>query len=226
MLEIIGFDIEGCLVAQAAGANRIELCADPHLGGTSPSESFIRAAVAQLDIPVYVMVRPRGGNFCYTAGEVEEMKETISLCKSIGCAGVVFGILTPSANINIEHCAQLVSLAQPMGVTFHRAFDVVNQPLVALEQIIELGFERILTSGQKPTALEGADLIRQCIEVADNRIVIMPGSGVTSDNLLKIRALTGTTEFHSSAKMSDPITGLYAGVYETEVQKMYQLLMT
>jgi copper homeostasis protein len=220
MLEIIGFDLAGCLAAEAAGADRIELCADPHLGGTTPSEALIREAVARLRIPVYVMVRPRGGDFCYSETEIAQMSDTIRFCKSVGCEGVVFGVLTPSANIHQEHCARLIALAQPMGVTFHRAFDVVKEPFEALEQIISLGFERILTSGQKPTALEGAELIRRCIEQAQGRIIIMPGSGVTAANILHIKELTGATEFHSSAKLSDAVTGAYAGVDVREARDM------
>jgi copper homeostasis protein len=219
-LEIIGFDILGCHVAQAAGADRIELCARPDLGGTTPSQALIAQAVAEMLIPVYVMIRPRGGDFCYSDAEYEEMKESVIYCKSIGCQGVVFGVLTDLARIDTARCAPLVALAQPMGCTFHRAFDVVAEPDVALEQVIELGFERILTSGQEPTALAGAQSIAAWIKQAAGRISIMPGSGITATNIAQIRALTKATEYHASAKRVDASTGAYVGVDGEEVRVM------
>jgi copper homeostasis protein len=219
-LEIIGFDILGCRIAHAAGADRIELCASPDLGGTTPNQVLIAQAMAEMQIPVYVMIRPRGGDFCYSEAEFEEMKESIIYCKSIGCQGVVFGLLTPTGHMDVNRCAELIALAQPMGCTFHRAFDVVAEPDVALEQVIELGFERILTSGQEPTALAGAQSIAAWIEQAAGRISIMPGSGITATNIAQIRSLTKATEYHASAKRVDASTGAYVGVDGEEVRVM------
>jgi copper homeostasis protein len=224
MLEIIGFDIEGCRIAQNAGAQRIELCASPALGGTTPSRTLIQQAQLELNIPMVVMVRPRGGDFVYHASEFIEMQDTIAYCKSIGCAGVVFGILDAQNQLDIDRNRQLVQRAQPMQTVFHRAFDQVNEPLFALEQIIRLGFTRILTSGQEPTALEGAALIQACIGQAARRITVMPGSGVTSHNILTIKALTGAQEFHASGKLTDAATGKYLGVDVEEVVGMARLL--
>ncbi len=223
MLEIIGFDLAGALAAQQAGAQRIELCAEPSLGGTTPARQLITEAVCRLDIPVYVMVRPRGGDFVYSDAEFEVMQDTIRFCKSVGCQGVVFGVLSPSANVDLERCAVLRSLAQPMSATFHRAFDAVANPLEALEQIIDLNFERILTSGQAPTAPQGLALIRQCVKQAGGRIIIMPGSGVTATTLPQVHTQTCAREFHSSAKLADA-KGNYLGVNTKEVNLMASYL--
>ena len=199
-LEIIGFNIESCITAQAAGANRIELCDNAAEGGTTASHGFIKAARKVLKIELYPIIRPRGGDFLYSDEEFEIMKTDVQLCKQLGCDGVVIGMLNKDGSIDKKRSAHLVSLAYPLGVTFHRAFDRCNDPLKGLEDIIDIGCERILTSGQQPTANEGIDLIKQLIEQADERIIIMPGSGVRSNNIKEIAAQTGATEFHSSAK--------------------------
>jgi copper homeostasis protein len=199
-LEIIGFNIESCLIAQASGANRIELCDNPGDGGTTASYGFIKAARKALQIDLYPIIRPRGGDFLYSDEEFEIMQTDVQLCKEIGCDGVVIGMLNKDGSIDKKRCSKLVSLAYPLGVTFHRAFERCSNPFEALEDIIEIGCERILTSGQQPTAPEGADLINQLIRQAENRIIIMPGSGVRSNNIIEIARQTGAVEFHSSAK--------------------------
>jgi copper homeostasis protein len=199
-LEIIGFNIESCLIAQAAGAHRIELCDNPGDGGTTASYGFIKAARKALQIDLYPIIRPRGGDFLYNDHEFEIMQTDVQLCKEIGCNGVVIGMLNKDGSIDKKRCSKLVSLAYPLGVTFHRAFERSSNPFEALEDIIELGCERILTSGQQPTAAEGANLINQLIRQADERIIIMPGSGVRSSNIIDIAQQTGAVEFHSSAK--------------------------
>jgi copper homeostasis protein len=200
MLEIIGFTIEGCVNAQAAGAGRIELCDNAADGGTTPSYGFIKAARKLLNIPLYAMIRPRGGDFLYSDEEFDMMQADIRLCKQLGCDGVVFGLLMADGQIDKERTTRLVELAYPLGVTFHRAFDKCREPLQALEDIIATGCERILTSGQQPTASEGMALIQQLIEQADQRITIMPGSGVNSNNIAMLAQKTGAVEFHSSAR--------------------------
>ena len=199
-LEIIGFNIESCLIAQASGANRIELCDNPAEGGTTASCGFIKAARKALQIELYPIIRPRGGDFLYSDEEFGIMQTDVQLCKELGCDGVVIGMLKTDGSIDKKRCSKLVSIAYPMGVTFHRAFERCSNPFEALEDIIETGCERILTSGQQPTAAEGADLINQLIRQAKDRIIIMPGSGVRSSNIIDIAGQTGAGEFHSSAK--------------------------
>ncbi len=201
-LEIIGFNIESCIIAQSSGANRIELCDGPAEGGTTPSYGFIKAARKKLHIELYPIIRPRGGDFLYSEDEFQIMKNDIKLCKELGCDGIVIGILKADGTVDKERCNQLVDLAYPLGVTFHRAFDRTVDPLKALEDIIEIGCERILTSGQQPNAADGAALISQLIKQADERIIIMPGSGIRSDNIVSIATQTGATEFHSSARIA------------------------
>ena len=201
ILEIIGFNIESCRIAQAAGAHRIELCDNPLEGGSTPSYGFLKAARHLLHIQLYPMVHPRGGDFFYTPAEFEIIRTDIKICKELGCDGVVIGILNADGSIDKKRMQELVSLSYPMGVTFHRAFDRCANPFEAMENIIEIRCERILTSGQHPTALEGATLINELIRQADERIIIMPGSGVRSSNIIELAEKTGATEFHTSARI-------------------------
>ena len=201
-LEVIGFNIESCILAQSAGADRIELCDNPGEGGTTPSYGFIKAAREKLLIELYPIIRPRGGDFLYTDAEFEVMRTDVKICKELGCDGVVMGILNSDGSVDKDRCRQLVALAYPMGVTFHRAFDRVANTSQALEVIIEIGCERILTSGLQPTALEGAETIAALIKQAAERIIIMPGSGVRSENIIELVKKTGAVEFHTSARMN------------------------
>ena len=199
-LEVIAFNIESCELAQQSGAHRIELCDNPGEGGTTPSIGMIKAARKKVDIELFPIIRPRGGDFLYTNDEFEIMKEDILQCKKIGCDGVVIGLLNADGNVDKTRTSQLVNLAYPMSVTFHRAFDRAVDPFKAMEDIIECGCERILTSGQQPTALEGIELISTLIKKAEERIIIMPGSGLRSDNIISIAQQSGAIEFHSSAR--------------------------
>jgi copper homeostasis protein len=199
-LEVIAFTIESCIAAQSAGAHRIELCDNPGDGGTTPSYGFIKAAREKVSIELYPIIRPRGGDFLYSDTEFEIMKTDIKLCKQLGCDGVVIGMLHADGSVDKERCKQLVELAYPMGVTFHRAFDRTNNAVKALEDIIEIGCERILTSGLLPNAVDGAATIAQLIKQADERIIIMPGSGVRADNIIELARQTGAVEFHTSAR--------------------------
>lgn len=200
-LEIIGFNIESCIAAQEAGASRIELCDNPTEGGTTPSYGFIKAAREKLSIDLYVMIRPRGGDFLYSDAEFEIMMQDIGMCKNLGCDGVVLGILTPGGNVDKKRCRQLIEYAYPLGVTFHRAFDRAKDPLQSMEDVIEIGCERILTSGLRLKAIDGIALLKKLIQQADDRIIIMPGSGVNADNIMQIAESTGAVEFHSSASI-------------------------
>jgi copper homeostasis protein len=200
LLEVIAFDLVSCAVAANAGAHRIELCANPPEGGTTPSLGMMKLARQITPLPLFPIIRPRGGDFLYTEDEFACMQRDIQMAKQIGCDGVVLGMLKSDGNIDRERTARLVDLAYPMEVTFHRAFDRARDPQEALETIIQIGCTRVLTSGQHPTALEGSEIIRQLIEAADERIIIMPGSGVRSSNLESLHEQTGATEFHSSAR--------------------------
>ncbi len=200
-LEIIAFNIESCVIAQASGASRIELCDNPGDGGTTPSYGFIKAAREKLQIELYAMIRPRGGDFFYSDEEFEIMKADIKNHQQLGCDGVVIGLLNKDGSVDKERSKILVELAYPMGVTFQRAFDRVKDPFKALEDVIETGCERILTSGLVPNCLDGVPLIGQLIQQANERIVIMPGSGLRSSNVIEVAKNTGAKEFHTSARI-------------------------
>ena len=203
-LEIIGYNLESCRLAQEAGATRIELCSSAAEGGTTPSYGCISNARRLLHIPLFPMIRPRGGDFVYSADEFTAMAEDIMVCRRLGCDGVVLGLLQADGRIDKERTNRLVEMAYPMEVTFHRAFDRCINPLEALEDIIEAGCDRLLTSGQQATAEEGIDLISRLAKQAAGRIIIMPGSGVRNDNIQSLAETTGLTEFHSSALQSAP----------------------
>jgi copper homeostasis protein len=200
-LEICCFNIQSALVAQLAGANRAELCADPGDGGTTPSLGVIKTVREKLHIKLYPIIRPRGGDFLFDKEDFEVMMNDVVLCKQIGCDGVVIGLLNEDGTIDKKRTSKLVELAYPLGVTFHRAFDRAINPHEALEDIIDCGCERILTSGQQPTAIEGASLINELIKQADNRIIIMPGSGIRASNIIDIAQQTNAEEFHTSARI-------------------------
>ena len=198
LLEIACFNLESCLNAQKAGANRIELCENYSVGGITPPKKLILEARKQLQIDLFVMIRPRKGNFNYSEAEFNQMKEQIQFCKQNNCEGIVFGIVTSENKVDTGRCKELVDLAKPIQSTFHRAFDEVENSEQALEDIIECGFSRILTAGKEKTAVEGSSTITHLIQKAKNRIIIIPGGGVRSSNLSQLKT-TGATEFHSAA---------------------------
>ncbi|WP_249219566.1 copper homeostasis protein CutC [Chitinophaga sp. HK235] len=200
VLEICAGSVASCIAAEEGGANRIELCDNLLEGGTTPSYATIAIAREKVKIDLYPIIRPRGGDFLYSDLEFEVMKKDIELCKQLGCNGVVIGILTPDGRIDKRRCKELVDLAWPMGVTFHRAFDMTDNPFEALEDIIEIGCERILTSGARNTAVEGASLLKDLVERANDRIIIMAGSGVRANNIAQLIKTTGVMEYHTSAK--------------------------
>ena len=208
-LEVIGFDLESCVIAQACGADRIELCANPHDGGTTPSAGTIAAARRRTSIQLFPMIRPRGGDFLYTGPEYEAMVIDVEQCGELGCDGVVIGMLLADGRVDADRCAELIRLAGSMEVTFHRAFDRVKDPLAELESIIELGCTRILTSGLHPNVELGKTMLRTLVDAAGSRITIMAGSGLRSTNIIDIARFTGATAFHSSARMTHPSAMLY-----------------
>jgi len=209
-LEICANSSCSALQAQLGGASRVELCQNLENGGTTPSHGQIKRTRELLQIGVHVLVRPRGGDFVYTDEEFEEMKADVQYCREIGCDGVVVGMLHPDGRVDRLRCGQLLALARPMTVTFHRAFDRSRDAEEALEDVIALGFDRILTSGLRNTAEEGKQLLRTLVERANGRIEIMPGAGVDASNAGDILRCTGATSIHSSAKTSLPSSMVYA----------------
>jgi copper homeostasis protein len=199
ILEVVVYTIDAALKAQEGGADRIELCDNPGEGGTTPSAGVIQQVKTLLNIPVFVMIRPRGGDFCYSDNEFESMKHDISFCKSLNIPGVVFGMLTSDGEIDKVRCAELIKLARPMQVTCHRAFDMTKDPYQSLEDCIALGFNRILTSGHELKAEMGIACIAQLVAQAKGRISIMPGSGVNEQNVAKIISTTKVKEVHFGA---------------------------
>ncbi|ORX89183.1 copper homeostasis protein cutC [Basidiobolus meristosporus CBS 931.73] len=196
--------------ADKAGACRVELCDNLVEGGTTPSAAMIELVKSRIKTPVMVMIRPRGGDFCYDEDEFWIMKRDIELCKQWGVYGVVFGILTEDGFVDVPRCKELVELAKPMKVTFHRAFDMANDPYRALEDVISIGgIERILTSGQEKSVLEGSECIAELVKRAGDRIIIMPGGGVTERNIQRILRLTNVQEIHISASSSRPSQMVY-----------------
>lgn len=201
IIEICANSAQSCVEAEAGGAKRVELCAAIPEGGTTPSYGEIKTAQALTStIDINIIIRPRGGDFLYTPAEVQSMLYDIEMAKQLKVHGVVFGCLTKEGDIDVELLNKLVAAAKPLSVTFHRAFDVCRDPFTALEQIIEAGCDRILTSGQQPDAVKGIPLIAELVKRAGGRIIIMPGSGVRENNIARIEAETGAKEFHTSAR--------------------------
>ncbi len=200
VLEIAAFSIEAALNALAAGADRIEFCENPMEGGTTPSYGSLLLLSQLTKQPVFPIIRPRGGDFLYTDREFQVMQNDLMACKQLGFKGAVIGLLKADGHIDTKRTAALVEAAGSMEISFHRAFDRCKDPFVALEQLIDLGCKRILTSGQVPNVGNAIPLIQSLIERANNRIVILPGSGVRADNIAKIVTATGAKEMHSSAR--------------------------
>lgn len=205
LFEVCANGVESCLAAQAAGADRVELCASMPEGGTTPSYGEIKVTRQLLTTTrLHVIIRPRGGDFCYTDLEAERMIEDIRMCRELGVDGVVFGCLTQEGDIDQVLCQRLMQECQGLSVTFHRAFDCARHPEEAMEQIIALGFNRILTSGQQPKAIDGTDLLRRLNEQADDRIILLAGSGIDETNIDHIQQVTGIHEFHFSVREPRP----------------------
>ena len=199
-MEICCYSVESAITAKKAGADRIELCDNYSEGGTTPSFAAIQYSVDKLKIPVNVIVRPRGGDFLYSDVEYETIKQDVLAIKKQNANGIVIGFLTADGEVDFEKTREIVDLAKPMEITFHRAFDMCKDPLKVLGQLKEMRITRILTSGAKNTATEGIDLLTELVEKAGDEIIIMPGSGVNGNTLGKLIQKTKAVEFHSSAK--------------------------
>lgn len=200
IIEIATNDYISAMAAVKGGADRIELCSALSEGGLTPSFGVIEKCKTDFDVPIFPIVRPRAGDFLFTQDEFKLMQKDALTCKQLGCEGIVIGFLQKDGNIDKERTSIITELVYPLQVTFHRAFDRCRDPFEGLEDIIASGCSRILTSAQKLKAIEGTDLIRQLIEAAKGRIIIMPGSGVRKENIKELAEKTGATEFHSSLK--------------------------
>jgi copper homeostasis protein len=199
VFEVCVDSVSSARAAEAGGADRIELCAALGEGGLTPTEGLMEVVRAQVRLPLAVMLRPRAGDFCYDDDEFEVLRRDLARLKRLGADLVVFGLLNPDGSVARERTAQLIAEARPLPVTFHRAFDVARDPREALETLIELGVERVLTSGQEKSVLEGLEIITDLIRQAGDRLIVVPGGGISERNLPRILRECGAREFHVSA---------------------------
>ncbi len=197
-------NLKEALLAEQHGANRVEICENLAVGGTTPSYGMIKICKQHLSIPFMIMIRPRGGDFTYSEPEYETMKEDIRICNALGADGVVFGILTPENAVDIKRTRELVELAHPMQVTFHKAFDNVNDPFSEMEKLIEAGVHRILTSGLHVTAMKGTHVLKKLIQKANGHIKIIVAGKVTKENLAELSHKIPANEFHGRRIVFNP----------------------
>ncbi len=200
ILEVCVDSIESAIAAKNGGADRLELCSNLIIGGTTPSESLFREIRRRCDIKIHVLIRPRFGDFCYTDGEFSVMRDEVRRYRELGADGVVIGALRPDGTIDIDRLNILMEEAKGLSVTLHRAFDVCRDPFETLEQAISLGFATILTSGQKNSCIEGIALLKQLKEQANGRVHLMAGAGISAEFIPEIYKETGITHFHMSGK--------------------------
>ena len=196
LIEICLESVESVIAAEKGGADRVELCSDLFEGGLTPTIGTVKTALKKSNIKINVMIRPRGGDFCYSDEEFEVMLEDVKALKDTGINGIVFGILTPEGDVDIVRSKELIELARPLPVTFHRAFDMTRDPYKSLEDLINLGVDRVLTSGQEATVPEGADLLEELVKIAGDRIIVMPGCGITERNFPKLQEKIKAREYH------------------------------
>lgn len=221
LLEVCAFNIQSCRVAQKAGAGRIELCMDPLQGGTTPSYGLVQFAIEKISIPVFPMVRPRGGDFVYDADELAIMKKDILKFRELGCPGIATGVLLPGGRIDIDAMSRITEWAHPMSVTCHKAFDATPDAFESLEELIAAGCNRVLTSGLQKTAIDGAAVLANLVAQAGNRIVIMPGGSVRSSNIGQLAHEIKAVEFHSSGLVARGVNHI---ADEGEVRAMVEAL--
>ncbi|MFN0013188.1 MAG: copper homeostasis protein CutC [Saprospiraceae bacterium] len=207
VLEICATNIQSAVAAQQAGAHRIELCSALDSGGLTPSAGLIRVVRGHLDIPVNVLIRPREGNFCYNDAELAIILDDIAVCRQAGADGIVIGALDATCRLDIPKMQAMLAAARGMDVTFHRAFDFVPDPFETLDVLIGLGVSRVLSSGQAATAHDGRFLLKKMVDHAAGRISVMPGAGLSAQNIRAVAAATGASEFHLSAKKRGVQTG-------------------
>ncbi len=232
VLEVCAFNIQSCIIAERAGAVRVELCDNPVEGGTTPSYGAIRQTREKISILLYPILRPRSGNYFYDENEYEIIKKDIAICKELGCDGISVGAATIHAQIDTEWLKRIVEWAGPMGVTCNRAFDGAPDPFKALEDIIACGCERILTSGQKTAAPDAGEILGALVKQAGDRISIMPGAGIKSSNIAKLRQECNATEYHASARKIaiNPLTYIntavndYGNVYLADEEELRAII--
>ena len=236
-LEICVNSIQSAYNAKAGGATRIELCQALEQGGTTPSYSTIEYCTNELKLRTYVLIRPRTGNFIYNSLEFDNIRREVIVCRQLGATGVVIGFLDNNLDVDISKTKEIVDLAGEMEVTFHRAFDICNNPMQNLERVIDCGCSRILTSGCKATAYQGMDMLKKLVGQANGRIKIMAGSGINADNAIEIINTTGVSEVHASCKhvvgnwnetdvehFLDPSNSIYSETDSNEVRRMSTLI--
>ncbi len=234
IFELCAFNIQSAIIGEKAGAKRVELCDNPMEGGTTPSYGTIKQTREKISIDLYPIIRPRAGHYNYDSDEWEIIKKDIRLCKELGCQGISIGVQLNNGEINVQKMKTIVELAYPMGVTCNRVFDGVPDPFKSIEELIQCGVERVLTSGQKASAPEGVDLIAKLIQQSDDRISIMPGAGVKSSTIEQLINTTSAKEYHGSArKKVEENSHQNAAVLDTghifiadeeEVRKIVQIL--
>lgn len=238
ILEISVDSAEKAVAAERGGADRIELCADLSVGGLTPNPELLRAVRERVHIPVYSMIRPRAGDFVYSDAEFGEMERSIAVAAECGMDGVVLGILKKNRRVDMARTRRLVDLARPLPVTFHRAFDEVADLMRALEAVIQTGAARILTSAGAKTALQGAGKLAELVAAArdrvsgmgstmqPDRIIIIPGAGITSSNIAQVAQKTGALEFHAGLGSVLPYSSRDYAAFETEVHKLAKAMLT
>jgi copper homeostasis protein len=224
LLEISVETLEAARAAERGGADRVELCEDLSLGGVTPSADLVGAVRAHVRMPIFVMIRPRAGDFVYSAAEFAEMKRSIAGAKESGVEGVVLGILRKDRQVDLQRTQELVELARPLQVTFHRAFDEAADLRQALEEVIESGAHRILTSGGAKSAHEGAAVLAELVAVAEDRIVVVPGAGINAANVLQVARQTAAREFHSGLSTALPYGSGDYKKFEEEVRKLTEAI--
>jgi copper homeostasis protein len=204
VVEVCCFNIESCIAAAAGGADRIELCGSPNEGGTTPSYGLIKQAMQAVSIPIYPIIRPRGGDFLYSKAEAAEIMYDVAACEQLGCPGVVFGALKEDGTLHQSLLMELVKLCGNMDITLHRAFDRTRDAKEALAMAIDIGFKRILTSGRASNVDDGIDTLKELVAIAANEIIIMPGAGVRANNVAHLIEVTKATEVHTSVRSFKP----------------------
>jgi len=224
LLEISVDGIDKAVAAERGGSDRIELCADLSVGGLTPSKELLRSARERVHIPIYSMIRPRAGDFVYSDSEFAEMRHSVAVAAECGMDGVVLGILRKNRRIDMTRTRRLVDLARPLPVTFHRAFDETPDFARALEEVIQIGAARILTSAGAKTALQGAAKLAELAAAARDRILILPGAGITASNLAEVVQKTGAVEFHSGLGTVLPYSSRDFAAFESEVRKLSERL--
>jgi len=224
LLESSVQTVEAAQAAARGGADRIELCADLSVGGLTPTAQLLQAVRAAIQIPIFSMIRPRAGNFVYSATELEQMKQAIAVAKDCGMNGMVLGILRKDHSVDVERTPELVEMAKPLPVTFHRAFDECSDLRRSLEDVVRTGAARILTSGGAKTALEGASQLRNLVEAAGDRIIVVPGAGISAQNIAEVARQTAAREFHSGLSSVLPYSCRDYARLEAEVAKLARQL--